>query len=388
MVDHIPFITGEDGVGLVSKLYPDSLVVRLPLDRADRFRHRLPAAAQVWLDPGIDGMDDLTTRRPQWLDSMVGFPNFEKIGTRAYQAKPDQAEVDAFVRAVMDECATHGPTWITVPQLPLVDDSARNRINRELASAAGRWKGSSGFPGTLILPLVFTTQDQVNAKTARNPKVREADHCYHLAQAGGLWVVDASLNDEIGSAALRNKRFRGVIALQEELNDRIQASTRIAGPYWGLNLVLWARGLVDYPAIGIGSGYQYLLAGGHVKQPSSRLALTPLRRRVGVGPELEAWLGKAISALSPLHPGHAEFSDLRRRYAALRDPAVARRQVAASYKRWFDTIAEAPKTGRSMALFQDLAAAYALGKSLPNLASERTARRPEAVAEPLMLSCL
>ena len=36
-----------------------------------------------------------------------------------------------------------------------------------------------------------------------------------------------------------------------------------------------------------------------------------------------------------------------------------------------------------MALFQDLSAAYALGKSLPDLPDEGTARRPEAVAEPL-----
>ena len=41
-----------------------------------------------------------------------------------------------------------------------------------------------------------------------------------------------------------------------------------------------------------------------------------------------------------------------------------------------------------MALFQDLSTAYALGKSLPDLEDEGTGRRPEAIAEPLMLSCL
>ena len=63
-------------------------------------------------------------------------------------------------------------------------------------------------------------------------------------------------------------------------------------------------------------------------------------------------------------------------------------KLAVFYKYWFDGIANVPKAGRSMALFQDLSAAYALGKSLPPLDDERSARRPEAVAEMLMLSCL
>ena len=56
--------------------------------------------------------------------------------------------------------------------------------------------------------------------------------------------------------------------------------------------------------------------------------------------------------------------------------------------RSFNLIAAAPKAGRSMVLFQDLSAAYALGKSLPDIEEEGTARRPESVVEPLMLSCL
>jgi hypothetical protein len=41
-----------------------------------------------------------------------------------------------------------------------------------------------------------------------------------------------------------------------------------------------------------------------------------------------------------------------------------------------------------MALFQNLSAAYAAGKSLPDMVDEDTARNPEAVVEPLMFSCL
>jgi hypothetical protein len=179
-----------------------------------------------------------------------------------------------------------------------------------------------------------------------------------------------------------------VIGLHEEINDRISSNIRIAGPYWGLNLVLWARGLVDYPAIGVGSGYQFFIAGGTAKQPKARIALPSLRRRATVDAHLKIWLDAAIRKLGASHPAHAELSNIRKQYTSFSEPSRAREQVAKFYKEWFNLIASAPKAGRSVALFQDLAAAYTLGKSLPNLVSEGPARRPEAVAEPLMLSCL
>ena len=395
MADYIPFITGEDSGNLVKKVYSDADIVRVPLDRAERVLHLRPASSKVWLDPCVDGMHDLEARRSQpdkrnsWFDFMSSFANFEKIATPTYHAKPDISEVYTFVKEVMNKCAACRPAWITVPQLPLVSGSDRNKINRMMAAATGNWKSSSGFPGRLILPLVFTRQEQVNGKTARNPKVQQAERCYHEAQADGVWVVDTSLTDDEGSSTLRKKRFSGVIDLHGELNDRISFKIRIAGPYWGLNLVLWARGLVDHLAIGIGSGYQYFLAGRpYGRQPSTKLALPSLRRRVGIGPQFEKWLDLAIAKLALSHPAYAEFSVIRKNYKAFIGSDRAREQVAGFYKQWFNAIAAAPKAGRSMALFQDLSAAYALGKSLPDLDNERTARRPEAVAEPLMLSCL
>ena len=396
MADHIPFITSDDGCNLAKKFYADSEIVRVPLDRAARLINLLGTSTKIWIDPCVDGMDNIDTRRSQppdkknsWFEFMKVFPNFEKIGDVTYHAKPVATEVYAFVKALLTRCASHKPAWLTVPQLPLVLNSDRNKINRALAAATGKWKSSSGFSGRLILPLVFTHQNQLNGKTARNPKVQQAEKCYHDAQADGFWAVDKSLTDDSGSSTLRNKRFPGVIDLHEELNDRISSKIRIAGPYWGLNLVLWARGLVEFPAIGIGAGYQYFLAGGHTKPASAKLALPALRRRAGVGPNLRNWLDAAIAKVGASHPAHADLSHIRQQYTLLSQQDRSREQVAAFYKKWFDTIAAVPKGGRSMALFQDLSAAYALGKKLPDLAAdEGTARRPEAVAEPLMLSCL
>lgn len=395
MADYIPFITSEDSGNLVKRVYFDADVVRVPLERTDRVRHLVPPSSKVWLDPGVDGMHDMEARRSQpdkknsWFDFMSDFVNFEKIGTPAYHAKPGTSEAYDFVKAVMDKCATYRPAWITVPQFPVVSGSGRNKINRVMAEATGKWKSNSGFAGHLILPLVFTNQDQVNRKTARNNKVQQAGRCYRDAQADGLWVVDMSLTDDNGSSTLRSRRFPGIINLHEELNAHIAPTIRIAGPYWGLNLVLWARGLVDHPAIGIGAGYQHFLAGRHYgRQPSARVALPSLRRRVGVGRQFSNWLDLAMAKLGPSHPAHGEYSGLKKNFTLLSEPDRAKWQVAVFYKEWFSTIAGMPRAGRSMALFQDLSAAYTLGKSLPDLVDEKTARRPEAVAEPLMLSCL
>jgi hypothetical protein len=395
MSDHIPIITGEEAGGLTKKVYGDSGVIRVPLDRSQRLTAFVPPSSKLWIDPCVDGCDDIETRRSKpgeknnsWFDFMNKLPNFEKLGQPSFCAKPPQAEVTAFVKALMNQCAARKPAWITVPQLPIANGNDRNKINRSLAQAAGKWKSSSNYAGRLILPLIFTHQGQVNGKTNRNPKVQLAERCYHDAQADGLWVVDKSLADDNGSATLRNKRFPGIIALHEELNERIASKLRIGGPYWGLNLVLWAKGLIDYPVIGVGAGYQFFLSGGHTRTASSKIAIPSLRRRVSVSPKLGEWLDAAIKKLGPAHPAHGEFADLRKRLTILRDPTRAREQVAVFYKCWFDGLASAPKTGRSMALFQDLSAAYALGKSLPAFDDEGTARRPEAIAEPLMLSCL
>ena len=391
MADHIPFITGPDVGGLVKRVYPDCEVARIPLGRAQQLRRFVPAGAKLWLDPCVDGMHDLESRRSTkkrpnaWFDFMSGFPKLEKVGSSPYDAK--KGEVREFVEAVMDKCAEHSPAWITVPQLPLVEGSCRNRINRELAKATGEWKNNRRFVGRLILPLVLTHQRQIRGRTERRPKLAQAERCYQEAEAEGLWVVESSLDDEKGSSTLR-KRLSSVIALHEELNDRIPSGIRIAGPYWGLNLVLWARNLVDYPAIGIGTGYRYLLAGGPAHQASAKLALASLRRRGGVGEQLDGWLDSVIRRLDPSHPARAEFRGIRKSGAALRDKARAREQVAKFYKEWFDAVAAVPKAGRSLALFQDLSAAFAFGKSLPDLPEEGPARKPEAVAEPLMLNCL
>lgn len=392
MADHIPNVTGDEVAGLVSRFFGDAGFARVPLERVLKVTSTLPKTQKLWIDGSFDGFDDVESRRStkdeknSWFEFMSKLKAFESF-CKCLDS-PVQTTVNSIVNELLNQCASHKPAWISVPQLPIVDGANRNKINRALAIATGKWKSSHGFSGRLILPLIFMHQKQLTKKTERNPKVQQAEKCYHDAQADGFWVVDQSLLDDNGSSTLHQKRFPGVISLHEELNDKITSKIRIGGPYWGLNLVLWAKGLVESPLIGIGSGYNFFVAGGKIRPPSARIAIPSLRRRVKVTPDLANWFDKAIAGLASSHPARTEFSDIKKNLTLYRDPARAKEQVAGFYKKWYDSIAAAPASGRSMALFQDLSAAYALGKSLPPIDDEATARRPESVAEPLMLSCL
>jgi hypothetical protein len=175
--------------------------------------------------------------------------------------------------------------------------------------------------------------------------------------------------------------------LHQELNDEISSKIKIAGPYWGMNLLLWARGLVDYPAIGVGNAYQYFLAGGHMNAPSTCLAISPLRRRVVVA-SLGTWLNEATKILGQNHPAYVELAQMRNQIGWISLADRAREQVAKFYKAWFALLSTTPRDGRPLALFQDLSGAFALGRSLPEFVDEGTARRPESVVEPLMLNCI
>ncbi len=417
MAEYIPFITSPTTSDLAQSIYSKAERTRVSLDLAEKIT--LPKSEKLWIDPGVDGLDNLAMRRPRpdrkhperkrktsWYEMMESIAGFEEIGDPTFGSKPDMKVVKRFVTQLLDRCMKLEPSWITVPQLPVVSGSSRNRINRALAKATGEWKSSRNFKGRFILPIIFTHQNQLDGKMKRNPKVALAAHCYSEARADGFWVVDQSLTDDSGSQTLR-KRFPALIDLHEELNDKIPSRIRIAGPYWGMNLVLWAKNLIDYPAIGVGAGYQYFLAGSPSHLANARVAIAPLRRRIIVKliDPLHNWLQKAILVLGPSHPSHKELlevqkylAELQKHQAVLNDPDIARDQVAKFYKTWFELIEQTPPAGRSLALFQDLSKAYALGKSLharakslpkqPDIKDRYQVRSPEAVVEPLMLSCL
>jgi hypothetical protein len=392
MADHIPFLYNEKDCSIFGKVYSDSIAVRLSLDTFSRTAPHIPNGPIRWLDPAVDGLE----RWPKWhtvsgnyRTHIERFKAYDSIGDPVFQAKPESVIVNTFVEEVLDQCFNLNETgWISVPQLPQTSDASRNKINRDLARSTQKWKASRHFQGKLILPVIFTHQNQINLKTQRNKRIELVKDCYGLSAADGIWIAESSLADQEGSHTFERVRFPGLLAFHQELSQILPTDAiSIAGPYWGMNLILWARGVIRYPAIGLGNSYQYHLPGGLMKQGKTRVVLPPLKRQAVASGQLANWLRQAIRLLPKGDTAFSQLNEVLRSFGQL--STDSRMQVATFYKDWFDRIAAVSPPGRALALYQDLSSAFVIGKKLPDLPKdERTAKKPWQVAKQLMVNCL
>jgi hypothetical protein len=394
MADHIPFLNSPDDLSIFKAHFSDSDMVRLSLKSLGRVTAGLPEGTKLWIDGTMDGLDQLSRLKKDndYLGYVSRFSCYQNVGDEQFQSKPEKSKVDSFVKSVLGACTDHlSPAWLSVPQLPQAGDSSRNKINRLLASSAAKWKVTSDFKGKLILPIIFTNRKQLHSKVERRKHIQLARRCFDDSGATGSWVVDSSLKDHDGSSSNDRMRFPDLIKFHEELVEAMPKETVvIAGPYWGMNLVLWARGLVRHPVVGLGSSFQYYSpAWPPRKTVKVRLALEPLRR-LAFGAHLPAWLEHALARLSKDDEIYLRFSELAKQVPHLvLDNYKCKLQVAKFYKDWFNSIATVNPSGRALALFHDLSTAYVVGKKLPELhKDEETARKPFIVAQHLMAHCL
>jgi hypothetical protein len=395
MPTYIPFVNTNSDVTILNSHYSESKVVRVTLEKIDGIKSNLHSSIKLWLDAGVDGYEHHIKQEREPIPLYLAkCSNSDKIFEAKHITKPNQKIVDDFVASILNECIKHDPQWLTIPQLPVSDSNERNKINLSLAKATSTWKSNKNFKGFLLLPLIFTHKQQIMLKTHWKPRVDATIRSSQAAQADGIWVVDASLADQNAESSFVD-RFPSLIALHEYLKDNTRAFL-IAGPYWGLNLVLWARGIIDYPAIGLGTGYQYHLPSGIMHKGTSRIALPPLRRCAVASPELKSWLNEAVKQISTGDPAFVQFTQARNELEQCLKvirPGIesisAKNQVAKFYKAWIDKINAIDPTGRALALYQDLSSAFVFGKHLKTLPTScGKARRPEKVAEYLMLNCL
>lgn len=394
MADFIPFAGGTEALKLVVQFYENSALVRIPLEcaanAAEVFPHR-----RLWIDPCVDGCEGLEKRTPKgdrvnaWLRTFDSAPHMRDICNSSFQLAPDEQRIKSFVDHMLDLAAAHKPGWITVPQLPHSNQANRSKVNRAFARAAGSWRSRRAFAGKLVLPVILTDPEQ--SRTKRRPRVELTTKCFAESSADVLWVVDSSLNDQSGSQLLRTEKIPGLIKLHEELNEAITPPVRIAGPYWALNLILWARGLIDHPCIGVSGGYQYKVSGElPFGLASIRVPLPPLRRLAKASPELNSWIQTALTRVPKSMSAHAEL--LRAlQVSGASSRSVAKRELAIFYKDWCRLVSDTPPAGRALAMFQDLSSAFAFGKTvLNNLAMPEgdLPKEPGAVAEQLMMLTL
>lgn len=397
MASYIPFVNSRLDCELVGEFYDDARAVRVSLAASESVRANLPKGLARWVDPGMDIFHAVTPKwEPHGPDLRARYEKVDEdrvMRTAKFHEKPDAKRVKAFVGRLLRECGTLEADWLSVPQLPYDMERKRSTINRQLAVATQEWAEEAKFGGKLVLPIILLHQDQVIKKTERDRIVKLAKGCFEKADADLVWLVDSSLDDQSGASKLGEKRFPRLLDFHRELGAVLPKKTEvIGGPYWGMNLVLWARALATYPAIGIGGSYRYFIAGGMRRKATARVALVPLRRQARVT-GLDSWLDEALKVLPKGESAGRELEALRKRLGPLHDTDNARRQVAKFYREWFSQIESVSEAGRAVALYQDLSNAFVTGRLLADSAgalprTEGTARSPSRVAEQLMLSCL
>lgn len=412
MSEYIPFVNTSTDCDFLNLYYSDCEMVRLPLEAIKKLADRIPSQAKIWLDPCVDGYHHRLntnwprTQRAKWqnyyiklwdqLDKVFeNFQYYELLTDPQNWKKDKQPDLNRFIESLMDSCTTYKPRWISVPQLPIARANSRNKINKMLAQATGQWKKKTSWAGKLVLPIIFTNQNQLNTPGIQESRLDFLETCYDFSGAHVIWVVDESLIDQ-----QRNTRYFQRYSKLTEFHKGIRKRfgtgvSIIAGPYWAINLVLWAKELCEHPAISLGSSYTYNISCGVPGgAPTKRIALSPLKRIVVVDQALRDWLSNTLSKLSPSDVAYSEFNQIFSNFSKLNTRRVSLAQSAGFYKNWLKTIENNPKAGRKFALYQDLSSAYVIGSQLSDLPSavvpnaSATIRKAGKVAEQLMLSCL
>ena len=389
----IAFVNDDKDSSILQDLFPAVRMARVTPSSPLLLSQLDNTGRMLWVDPMIDGYDLVLkgagTLAKSWPKCRASLEKDCGVDGAEALSGDGSSGLATLAREALNKCTQHlKPKWITVPQLPVVSGPSRNKVNRSLAKATGDWRSSSGYSAKLVLPLVFTHQSQLKNRTNWKPKIATARKCYEDSGASVVWAVDASLEDQKGTGNFP-KRFGALVDFHRDLRQAFPDAMIVAGPYWGMNLVLWSRQLCDCPAISLGRGYRYSVSSTFLRAGNARIAITPLLRWAIVSPTLRRWLDEVLKSLSAQDPAYGELSVLRKRLQAYTVKGAAARQVAGFYSQWLDRLSASAPAGRALALYQEFSSAFVLGRQLPTMPkAERTARRPERVAEQLMLHCL
>ncbi len=390
MAAHIPFVNTKEDCRILKRYYLDSEILRISLENIQSIKDQLPSNIPLWIDPAIDGYEHCLKKEKEQIPNYLKyFKKYEILANQNNIRKPQYKHIKVFVDDVLNHCNKLKPEWITIPQLPIIDNTSRNKINATLAKSAYEWKTKNQFKGKFVLPIIFTHSSQIKGKTRWRPRIDSAIKWYKYADGDILWIVDSSLSDQMGTEMVSEKLSQ-LIDLHNYARKNFPKGTKIiAGPYWGMNLVLWARNLIDNPTICLGTAYQYHLSGGFRTKGSVKIVIPPLRRCTVINSDLKEWLNDSLDHLDPNEQAFLDLSELCSQYNSLIVKSAARNQITLFYKNWFDKIEQTPLVGRALALYQDLSNAYVIGKQLPILPpSGSFTRKPERVAELFMLKCL
>ena len=390
MSDYILFFNSKSDISIAKEIYESNSLVRIKLYEAISLSSTMKSKGfdkKLWIDPSYDGFPEKKTDS-SWAKYLSCIPGYEKLSDDNFLRQPKKDPITENLFSVLDSCLDLDPDAISIPQLPYLDSIKNNKINTLLAKVFKSWRIDRGYEGSVILPVIFLNKKATSNGTERTKRLKQIEKNYRSSMADSIWIVDSSLQDQAGTSNFDKERFPNLIDIHTRVKDTLNPKMHIAGPYWGLNIMLWARNTITSPAFAIGSGYQYYTPGGQINNPVPRMAISPLRRWARANSQLEGWLKRSAMKLRELPEGKF-FNKLLQECNRLKINKNHKRQIAQEHYSWFKEIECISKEGRALALYQDLSKAYVLGTQLDDIPSENgTSKKPEIIAKQLMLNCL
>lgn len=394
----IPFIRNKSEVERLQSTSFDIDIVRITGD----YKFNAPEKWRLWIDPGFDSFENIYDKSFSdfnWKNWITKFKGHEKFLTEASAIKASQAEINDFVNLILNDIVTNNPTIISVPQLAYTTNKKRHSLNKKLARAAGKWKEKYWPKGTFAIPAILTHFDNFKNRAESKPRINSICRSLEESNASVVWAVHSDFDDLAGIKDYPTKQFPKLIDFHEQLKDELpNTTTTCAGPYWAMNLILWARGLVDIPAVGCGSMFKYTIPGPIFSggKPIIRIALPPLRRWYIADRKLLNWIKDAKYNFQQIHSSEEfkEFQNIENNFSNLvsnRESSIT--QSLEFYFNWVNQIAAVQKRVRGLYMFQDFSKAVINGSLIKDKLPEvkklsASARSPGFIAQQLMLQCL
>ena len=134
ITSHIPFVNFSGDWPAARSIYPNAELYRLALQSVPRTAS-IPASVATWVDAGVDALHNWPfANNESYGNYFNGIKNAALIADQNFQERPERAVVASFVGSVLASAQARAPSlkWLSVPQLPYVDGSGRNKINKLL----------------------------------------------------------------------------------------------------------------------------------------------------------------------------------------------------------------------------------------------------------------
>ena len=405
----IPFVTSAPGLKIAEKYYPDRSIIRCNL--SDAISRKSCGNHEVWLDtdfesvykPWILGKQSTSYTRESIrqsinIDEICKIPVGNKKQLRTLLAP--------HIVNLLDKCNGFNPTWISIPQLPLDVSNLKitNKINSVLAELTLKWTlDNPQYMGKLILPVILRKNWPYSNNTEITRILKPIQRLVMETNPWAVWLLDQSFDENNPTKQLQ-KKLANLLRLHEELRNAnwMDSIHLIGGPYWAANLILLAKGFIDFSFIKTRVTQKYYLQGGFIPQSSKeRILIKQLFMLINIDnkenidrndftyDDFRSWIEQAKQCDTISLPLRNELNEIYKRFGAKTEkkekPLASKpSDIAEYFANLYTSMLENKPNVRPLWLFQQFSRAYMDIKMIEQMPNNDI----EKIIDALMNNCL